>query len=169
MFEAKSKEIHGINFKVVPFPAVTALRLKVHLLKILGPAFGRLLGSFKGIGKGNVADAEIDGAALAGALEELFAQVSENEFIDLLQKLFSGVSCELKSEDKKVLINFGDDFETKMDLVFQGKLFTIYPVILFVLEVNFPDFFGQMAGIGNRMQTMLSKLVSINEQQSQTE
>ncbi len=161
MFEAKSKTINGINFKVAPFPAVTALKLKVNLLKTLGPAFGHLLGSFEGIGKGSIADAKVDGAELANALEVLFSQLGEEDFIRLLSRLLEGVSCEIQGEDRQpIIVNFGTDFETKMDMVFQGKLFTIYPVILFVLEVNFPDFFAQMAGIGSRLATTLSRLAN---------
>jgi hypothetical protein len=39
-----------------------------------------------------------------------------------------------------------------MDLVFSGRLFTVYQIALFVLEVNYPDFFDLLAGdIGKRI------------------
>jgi hypothetical protein len=145
MFEAKSKEINGLKFIVSPFPAVKALKLKVHLLKIIGPAFGQLLGSVKNI----KAETEINGESLGGALELLFSSLTEDEFIDILKTLLANTSCEVKGDKGTVLIPFTEDkFNTALDLVFQGKLFTIYSVIGFVLEVNYPDFFGQMEGIG---------------------
>ena len=41
---------------------------------------------------------------------------------------------------------FGDNFEQNFNKVFGGRLFSIYPVMLLVLEANYPDFFGKVAG-----------------------
>jgi hypothetical protein len=44
-----------------------------------------------------------------------------------------------------------------MELVFLGRLFSIYPLIIFVLKVNYPDFFGKVvSGIGRRIRTTLT-------------
>jgi hypothetical protein len=166
MFEAESKTINEIPFKVVPFPAAKALRLQHKLIKIIGPAFGRLIGSLSSentqVGAVSLGNVRIDGFEVSQALESLFNQLNEDEFMLLVKELFSGVSCEVTREGKTVLIDFQDKFEERFDIVFQRKLFTIYPVIFFVLEVNFPDFFGGLEGIGNRLQTTLSKLGSAN-------
>jgi hypothetical protein len=163
MFEVKSKTINNIPFKVVPFPAAKAYRLKLRLLKLIGPAFGRLVGSFDGANTTSFLNAKVDGEQLAEALESLFTQLTEDEFMALLKDILQGVSCEITGADERsVLVNMADEFETKLDMVFQGRLFTVYPVILFVLEVNYPDFFGQMAGIGNRLATIMSKLGGAN-------
>jgi hypothetical protein len=161
MFEAESKTVNEIPFKVVPFPAAKALRLQHKLVKIIGPAFGRLIGSLSSgdtdqVGKVSLGNIKIDGFEVSQALESLFSQLSEDEFMSLIKELFSGVSCEVTRDGKSVLIDFQENFEARLDIVFQRKLFTIYPVIFFVLEVNFPDFFGQLEGIGNRLQTILS-------------
>lgn len=155
-FEPKSKTINEINFKVVPFAALEALRLKAYLLKTAGPAFGQLLGSFENLSAG-LGNMKIDGEKLSGAIETLMGHLGEEEFVALVQRMLKGVSCVIKDvAGKDLFINFVDEFSVKMDLVFQGKLMSIYPVMLFVLEVNFPDFFGKVGGIGNRIQTALS-------------
>jgi len=42
-----------------------------------------------------------------------------------------------------------------MDIVFGGRIFTIYPVLLLVLEANYPDFFGKVVrDIGERIRRM---------------
>jgi hypothetical protein len=42
-----------------------------------------------------------------------------------------------------------------MQLVFLGKLFSIYELMIFVLKVNYPDFFDKVVkGIGQRIQTI---------------
>lgn len=153
VFEPKERVIEGIKFKVVPFPAIEALRIKMYLLKTFGPAFGRMIGSVKNIGAGKkLKDAEIDGNGLAQALELLFTQLGEEEFISLVQRMLRSTACEVNNK----FVLFDSDFESKMDQVFQGNLFALYPLFAFVLEVNFPDFFGKMEGIGGHLQTLLS-------------
>lgn len=50
------------------------------------------------------------------------------------------------SDGKPVVAMFGDNFEANFNKVFAGRLFSIYPVMLLVLEANYPDFFGKVAG-----------------------
>lgn len=166
MFETKSRIIDGISFKVRPFPAIEALQLKAYLLKTFGPAFGRAIG---GLESSAGADLKINGAEISGAIQTLFSQLSESDFVALIQRMLKEVACEIPDQSgKMVLVNMSEDFSAKLDIVFQGKLFTIYPVILFVLEVNFPDFFGKVGGIGRRLQTMLSKKDAQNAEVSST-
>jgi hypothetical protein len=166
IFVPKTKVIDGVTYKVTPFPAVEALKLKAYLLKLLGPAFGRLIGSVRSKGE-SALDGDINGVELAGALEGLMKQLGEDDFIAFIRRMLQGTSCEIPDDrGKPVMIVFASDFDTKLDLVFQGRLFDIYPVIAFVLEVNFPDFFGKMGGIGSKLKTLISgKLgsASVNE------
>jgi len=74
------------------------------------------------------------------------------QFLSLIQMLFQNVSAVYTANDgNKVNISFGaGNFDTAMEAVFSGRIFSIYPVILLVLEANFPDFFGRVArGIGS--------------------
>jgi hypothetical protein len=146
----KEKVIDGITFIVTPFQAVEALKLKVFLLRKFAPSFGQALGTLKdGIPEsGKIGDVKIDGTELSRALEKLMEQLEPDEFINLIMRMFQNVQARFVKDGKPVLLAFGkEQFVTSMDIVFQGRLFSVYPVLLLVLEANFPDFFGKTAGI----------------------
>jgi len=151
----KEKEIDGIKFSVTPFRSVEGLRLKSFLIKKFGPALGQALGTLKdGLPEnGNVGDIRLDGEALSHAIEKLMEQLGEDDFIALIKRLFQNVVASFTKEGKYLQLTFADQqFDTSMDAVFSGKLFSVYPVMLFVLEVNYPDFFGKTAQlIGQRI------------------
>jgi hypothetical protein len=154
----KEKEINGVLFTVVPFKAVEALKLKAFLLKKFGPSLGQALGVLKdGLPEsGGFGDLRLDGAALSQAIEKLMEQLGEPEFIDLIKRLFKNVTASLMKDGKPLQFSFTEiQFDTAMDVVFTGQLFSIYPVMLLVLEANYPDFFDRLApGIGSRIKQM---------------
>jgi hypothetical protein len=154
----KTKDISGVTFTVTPFSAVEALKLKSFLLKKFGPSLGQALGAFGGgaLMEGGIGDLKLDGAAMSQAIEKLMQQLGEQEFIDLIKRLFQNVTANLVREGKPLQFSFIEpQFETALDVVFTGQLFSIYSVILFVLEVNYPDFFYKVApGIGMRIKKM---------------
>lgn len=160
MFEKKSKTIGGVAFNVTPFPALEALRLKAYIVKKISPALGELIAGVKDNGK-SVMDSELDGEQLSKGISMFCEQLSEEEFVSFIQRVFANVWTVVKEEgtSKSISVSLGEDFAGKMDLVFQGKLFQIYPVMLFVLEVNFPDFFEKVRkGFGGKFQTIFSKV-----------
>jgi hypothetical protein len=152
---AKSKVIDGVTFQVAPFMAVEALRLKVNLVKTFGPALGTLLGDSVTARevKQNIAELNITGSALASGIMQLMNGLDEERFIALLKRLFATTVANWDQEGKNRAISFaGDNFETAMELVFTGRLFSVYSLVVFVLEVNYPDFFNKVVkGIGNRL------------------
>jgi len=153
----KSIEIDGITFNVAPFMAVEGLRLKAHLVCTFGPAIGELLGGIDGNKVKSVLDINTSSVSFSSGLEKLFEKLDENSFIELIKRLFANVIANWKEEGKNRSIAFGNDFETAMQLVFLGKLFSIYPLILFVLKVNYPDFFDKVVrGIGQRIRQTLT-------------
>jgi hypothetical protein len=156
----KEKVINGIRFTVVPFKAVEALRLKSFLLRKFGPPLGQAIGALPdGILEGRpIGDLKLDGTALAQAIEKLMEQLGEAEFIELIQRLFQNVTAHLEKEGKPLQFSFIErQFDTAMDVVFTGKLFSVYQVMLFVLEVNYPDFFDKLApGIGSKIQQIIT-------------
>lgn len=163
MYEPKSREINGIKFKIVPFPSLEALRIKATLAKLIVPSLGAIFGDvIKAAGKEKALDTEIDFSNLPSILESTLSKLDEDSFINLIQRLLKGVSAEIESKNEKIWVTFDStnsmSFSANMDLVFQGKLFTIYPVLAFVWEVNFPDFFERMADIGNRLKITMSKM-----------
>ena len=154
MLPEKKKEIDGMKFGVTPFMAGEALRLQSQLLKLFGPSFGAAIGAFK---KGTT---DIDGDALANALMFLFNQFSDEEVLfNLIKRMMKNVVVEFTDDNGLVvLFDFAESYESRLTIVFQGKLLTIYKVILFVLEVNYPDFFDKVKGFfGDRtLPTILS-------------
>ena len=144
MEKTKEKVIDGITFTVAPFPAIEALRLKSYLMKTLGPALAEAVDVFKGAGN---ADTDISGESLSGVVEKLTASLDEENFVKLVQRMFRYVTAKGTEKDgTPVVAMFGDNFEQNFNKVFGGRLFSIYPVMLLVLEANYPDFFGKVAG-----------------------
>jgi hypothetical protein len=150
------KEIDGIQFTAAPFMAVEALRLKAYLARTFGPALGQALGTFKTglLEGGRIGDMNIDGASISRAVETLMNQLSEENFLAFIERLFQNLTAMYKDgKGKPLQIAFGGgNFNAAMEAVFKDRLFSIYPVILLVLEANYPDFFKMAAsGFGSRI------------------
>jgi hypothetical protein len=160
------KTIGNYNYEVRPFRAMEAIRLKSYLLKIIAPTTGRIITAFdldekKGVA--NLSDSSIDGAQLGDALEKLFSELGEDELVKLIKKILKNTSVKITDEDGKERTFFFDStnnekFENAMDNVFKRNILSVYKVMLFVLEVNFPDFFELVSGFGTQFQTLLSKM-----------
>ena len=152
----REKTIDGIKFAVTAFPAVEAFRLKSYLLRKFGPAIGQALGTLDGglPASGKIGDVKLDGGKMAQAIETLMVQLDEDEYITFLQRMLRNVQARV---GKTLFVFTEEHFETSLDNVFGEKTFTVYPVLLLVLEANYPDFFGKMGlGIGKRIQGMLT-------------
>jgi hypothetical protein len=134
--------------------AVEGLRLKAHLVRTFGPALGELLGGIEAQKVGSIADISLGSSNFAKGLEKLLEQLDEHSFEALVKRLLTNVIAIWPEGGKSRSISFGQDFETAMQLVFLGKLFSIYELLIFVLKVNYPDFFDKVVkGIGQRIQT----------------
>ena len=158
----KTEVIDGVRFEVAPFRSTEALRFKVSLMKTLGPSIGQIMGVLEnGLPQsGNFGDIKLDGDKLSKAIEKLMEQLGEDEFEALLRRMFQNVTA-IITKDKKVLrLSFTEsEFDHSMDMVFQGRLFTVYPVMLFVIRANYPDFFKKLAsGIGLKIKKIASSL-----------
>lgn len=139
----KTKTINNKDFKVAPFTAVEGLRLKSQLLKIFGPAIGELLAGNSG--NTSIAEAQINGKAIAGAIEQVMSALSEEQFIVLIRRILQNTICTYNDiEGRTHSIAFADNFDVAMNEIFQCELFSLYPVLAFVLEVNYPDFFTRV-------------------------
>jgi hypothetical protein len=151
----QKKEINGVTFQVAPFMAIEGLRLKAHLVKTFGPALGELLGGID-IGKdGGIGELQLN--RLDVVIERLMVNLTEDSFIALLKRLFANVIATWIENGKSRSIAFGNDFDTAMQLVFVGRLFSVYPLVGFILEVNYPDFFDKaVKGIGRRIRATLT-------------
>jgi hypothetical protein len=149
--------IDGVTFQVAPFMAVEGLRLKARLVRTFGPALGELLGGIDGKKAGGIGDISLGSDGIARGLEKLLERLDEDGFEALVRRLLANVIAIWPEGGKSRSISFGQDFETATQLVFLGRLFSIYELIVFVLKVNYPDFFDKVvSGIGRRIQTTLT-------------
>lgn len=153
---SKERMIDGIKFVVTPFQAVEAFKLKSYLIRKFGPTLGQALGTLKdGLPtSGNIGDIKLDGDAIGRAVQSLAEQLDEDEFVTFLKRMLRNVVAHVKGKQ----FAFTDDtFDAALDIVFSGKLFSVYPVLLLVLEANYPDFFGKVArGIGSKIQKIIT-------------
>jgi hypothetical protein len=149
--------IDGVTFQVAPFMAVEGLRLKAHLVRTFGPALGELLGGIDGTKISSIADISLGGGGFSRGLEKLLEQLTEAGFEALVKRILANVIAIWPEDGMSRSISFGQDFETAMELVFLGRLFSIYELIIFVLKVNYPDFFSKVvSGIGWRIKPTLT-------------
>jgi len=103
---------------------------------------------------------------MAHAIETLMAQFDEDEFIAFLQRMLRNV---VAHKDKKQLAFADEYFEASMDIVFNQHIFSIYPVLLLVLEANYPDFFGKIPGIGKKILGTLTSEKGDGESKNESE
>jgi hypothetical protein len=149
--------IDGVTFQAAPFMAVEGLRLKAHLVRTFGPALGELLGGIDGKTIAGIGELNLGGKGISKGLEKLLEQLDEDKFEALVKRLLVNVLAIWQEDGKSHSVSFGQDFDTAMELVFLGKLFSIYELIIFVLKVNYPDFFDKVvSGIGRRIRTTLT-------------
>jgi hypothetical protein len=170
--ENKEKKIviDGVTFQVAPFMAVEGLRLKAHLVRTFGPALGELLGGIDGKKISSIAEISLGGNSFAKGLEKLLEQLDEDKFIALIKRLLANVIAIWNEGGKSRSISFTQDFDTAMQLVFLGKLFSVYELMVFVLKVNYPDFFDKVvSGIGQRIRKTLTSETEETTPQSESE
>jgi hypothetical protein len=157
----RKKTIDGVTFAVTPFLAIEGLRLKATLVRLFGPALGELLGGLN-LGKSakaegvvsldSLQDLSLGSAPIAHAIEKLMGSLDEATLIALTERLLKNVICTWNQNGKSRSVAFATDFDAAFEAVFSQRLFTLYPVIGFVLEVNYPDFFDKVVGgIGKRV------------------
>jgi len=164
-------EIDGVTFQVAPFMATEGLRLKAHLVRTFGPALGEIIGSIDGKKLTAVGDIDLSSGSVTRGIEKLVEQLDESSFVALVKRLFANVVANWKEDGKPLSIAFNNDFDAAMQAVFLGRLFSVYELIVFVLKVNYPDFFSKVVGgIGQRIQqTLTSKMgekTSLNESET---
>ena len=153
----KKREIDGIIFQVAPFMAMEGLRLKAHLVKTFGPALGELLGGLNISKTESIGDINLGSAAVAAGIEKIMGQLSENAVEALTKRLLVNTIATWNEDGKSRSVAFIKDFDTAFELVFSQRLFTLYPLILFILEVNYPDFFSKVvSGIGRKIHATLT-------------
>lgn len=134
------KEINDRTFKSEPLLAEDAILLQAKLLKVLGPAVTEL----GGIAKAQSKDAAPDdkAAATGAALRAISALLHSLE-----PKTFLGLVKEVLAEGMILRPNGYDEIDLNGD--FSGSnMADLIPVVGFILEVQFADFFSGLQAIG---------------------
>jgi hypothetical protein len=163
MLKTESIKIDGIEFKVCQFKATDAYKLKRRLAKIAAPF---ITGVLEGVNtkEKDILDSNIDMSAIGKAFDSILNELTEDEFMRLLRRMLEGTSCMYKVEgaSNEIMLSFAEDreYENNFNMVFSGRTFTIYPLLLFILKVNYPDFFAKVGNIGKLAQTLMSKKVN---------
>jgi hypothetical protein len=147
-FDPQTTTINEHKWTVTPFPARPAIRYKVRLAKMVGPAIGELIPAL-----GNVplidqesdnrddgqreADADdhigIDLALIPKAISSMAEHVDEDMFVDTLVELMS-----MSTRDDTQIT------PEQFDIIFAGNDAELYKAIWFILKVNYSDFIGMV-------------------------
>lgn len=119
-----TESIDGLDFTVVPFPALHALGLMARLMKSLGPVL-------------SLEDAEdADFSKVAPAL----AQLNPAEAQALALELLKGTFVYLQVVEGQPAKKFELGTREKFDAVFNGRMRTMFKVIGLAMKANFAGF-----------------------------
>jgi len=153
MLHEKEKQIDGFNVRVKAFPGVQAIRLKAKLMKQFLPTIATFVGGIDSKSIGNaiensnanhdsVFDNDISMDVFTSAAEKLVANISEEGLVSLLGEMFEYTYVENENQEYKNLATNKKLNSLLIDELFVGRLLSLYKIAFFVLEVNYPDFFG---------------------------
>lgn len=152
MAELSTKTIDGIELTLGPMLGMQALRVQHRLFKCVVPSLSKAFGALEGANLANLSLADLQVDKLSAALVQFFKDCTEDDLVSLAKSLLEGG-----------LANHVPLSKT-MDLVFQGKILTLYKAMAWaVVEVNFPDFFGQMPGLLAQAQASLKTTASTSK------
>jgi hypothetical protein len=152
-FETKEITIRDNKFLIQPFHAMEAFRLQAVLMQKFGPALGELLGAVD-LKEIDLSNAKINNSQIGKAIETLFVNLGEEEYIKLLLRLVKNTECVLSLEGGKEKISL--DSPDNIDKAFRKHTFDIFTLIINILKVNYEDFFVLLEGIGSSIKTLIS-------------
>lgn len=131
MIETKDKIINGKEYQVTQFPAMYGLRLAVKIVKTLGPGIARLADTKGG---GSILDMDTSNIDIASMVDGLMSSLDDKNTPAMILELFSSTHRE------RVLLN-----EKEFDNAFAGNYVELAKALMFIIEVNYGDFFGVLA------------------------
>lgn len=144
--ESKDKIIDGKGVKVSQLPATYANPLFTKVLKYFGSGLIQLFGQLKNLstipeiknGKASLLDLDLDWIGIAAIVNDFSSKLTPEEWQDFCLKIlaYTDINSERITD------------EAAFNKAFTGKLLFMIKVLVFTLEVNFGDFFGE-SGIGN--------------------
>ena len=137
MKEPQNRKIDDLDIIVSAWGARRAWKNQIKFGKVFGPSLrdiGAALGE-KQEGT-SIFDSNIGFEKIGEAIANLFSNVSEEESEDILMECFTNVR-----------VNNQEITNETFDVIFSGRLATVYKIIGFVMEVNYGSFLGK-SGIG---------------------
>lgn len=146
-----TKTIDGIRFEVTKFMGREGFKIKIKLLKLLGPALGMALGDVKDLSSG-IKNLNITGESIAKAIKMLVETMDEDQFFSFAMRMLASTRIYAKMPDGSENIMNIDD--STFDIQFSGKYSTVYKLLAFIIETNYGNFFGEggIGGIFNRVE-----------------
>lgn len=136
------KKIGDRTFKCDAMLAFEALKLQARLMKVIGGALDKLPAIIAGTrNRGDpVAEAASDAAAV-GAFGDIFMKSDSTDIATLVKNIVE--VAEIKGSS-------GQYRKVDLDGDFTDHLADLVPVVVFVLQVQFKDFFSAVLVIGNQ-------------------
>lgn len=132
------KNIDGLEYTFYQFPATDGTKVLIRLSKLLGEPLGMLGGDvLKGGIKGAVGtDA---GHAIGKAVKALTDNIDVEETYNLIMMFFKHVQ------------HNGNSLSDIYDVHFQGKYSLVFKILKAALEVQYGNFFGELAAMSGAM------------------
>ncbi|QQM29293.1 hypothetical protein JET14_13250 [Martelella lutilitoris] len=137
------KKIGGRTFKCEPLLATKALVLQGRLARALGPVAGKLPAILAARNGNDTQKAAADTETIA-ALVGIFEALTPEEYADLVKDIVEIAKLQRPSGDYEPVDLDGD---------FHGDMKSVFPVMFFVLQTQFQDFFGDALANGLRKTT----------------
>ena len=126
-------DIDGFKVVVNQYSATEGFKILTKLTKMLGPSIAKATGGLTG---SSLMDMEIADGAIGGAIDSLVMQLDPDSNLQLILRLLASTTV-----DNQPIV------KESFDLLFQGKIFSVFKIIKFALEVNYKDFLGE-GGLG---------------------
>jgi len=131
--ETKSRVIGRYEYKVTQLGFKKGNATWVRLLKVLGPALGKLLETGANLKSMNV-------AALSGPLAELAMTLTEEDLNYFCEVFGEATVVEVSADKKPILV------PKVQETHFAGQYGEMLKWLAFCVEVNYSDFMGAFAG-----------------------
>ncbi|QMV49879.1 MAG: hypothetical protein [Mu-like cryoconite phage AB09] len=138
MLDTRTVEVDGATFEVTQFSATKGMKLLTRLTRILGEPLSVLMAD---------ENAEVQ-KALPEAVKSLITRLDEDEVVDTVKQLLTGVR--LRGEG-----------ELQFDTFFAGKFGMLFKLLKEIIMVQYGDFLGVLAvkgsGLGKRPAATMKK------------
>lgn len=153
--EVVDKEIDGHSYKFGQLGALKSHRVLFKITKVVGPAFGALGDSMKGVDSlESILDADVD---FQSVIEKFFDNAEESIVEEIIETMLKQVAH--FGEDGKEGVGQLDT-SAKIDLCFSGRLPSMYKVVFAALAVEYGGFLGEggmLEGISRKVAALSLK------------